>query len=125
MQYNAKTPEEYMSLLEADWRKERVEELRSMLKRLGPKLIESIEYKVLAYGNGTKNIFHLNAQKAYVSLYVGNIDKVPDARALLKEFDMGKGCIRIKKKIKLSETKLDFFITKVLNTWNSGGNTDC
>lgn len=125
MTYDAKTPEEYMALLEADWRKEKVEELRILIKHLCPELTEGIEYKALAYGNGETNIFHINAQKAYVSLYVGNIDKVQDARTLLQEFNMGKGCIRIKKSIDLSETKIDEFITQVMETWSKGGNTNC
>lgn len=125
MVYDAKTPEEYMSLLDPDWRKETVEEMRLLIKKLCPELKEGIEYKVLAYGNGTKNIFHLNAQQAYVSLYVGNIDKVENGRTLLKEFNMGKGCIRIKKSINLSETKIDEFIIQVMDTWLKGGNTDC
>jgi len=114
-----------MTLLEPDWRKEKVEELRILIKRLCPELKEGIEYKVLAYGDGTKNIFHLNAQRAYVSLYVGNIDKVENARTLLQDFNMGKGCIRIRKRINLSETKIDEFITQVMNLWLKGGNTDC
>lgn len=32
MQYDAATPEEYMSLLEEDWRKEKLIEIRDMLK---------------------------------------------------------------------------------------------
>lgn len=125
MQYDAKTPEEYMELLEPDWRKDRVEELRALIKKLCPDLVEGIEYKVLSYGKDSKNIFHINAQKAYVSLYVGNIDKVENARDLLQEFNMGKGCIRIKKSITLSETKIDVFIEQVRDLWNKGGDTDC
>lgn len=125
MQYNATTPKEYMELLEADWRKDRVEELRKLIKELCPELKEGIEYKALAYGNETKNIFHINAQMTHVGLYVGDIDKIENARELLKEFSMGKGCIRIKKSIMLSETKIDVFIKKVMELWEKGGNTDC
>ncbi len=80
---------------------------------------------MLCYSKGEQSIFHLNAQKAYLSLYVGNIDQVGNSGSLLKGFDMGKGCIRIKKGIKLSETKLDEFIAEAINFWNKGGNTDC
>ncbi len=125
MQYDAKTPSEYMKLLESDWRKDKVEELRKLIKKLCPELKEGIEYKALAYGNESKNIFHINAQMAHVGLYVGNIDKIANARELLKEFSMGKGCIRIKKNIKLSDTKIDVFIKEVIELWKKGGNTDC
>ncbi len=125
MQYDAKTPSEYMKMLESDWRKDKVEELRKLIKKLCPELKEGIEYKALSYGNESKNIFHINAQMAHVGLYVGNIDKIENARELLKEFSMGKGCIRIKKSIDLSDTKIDVFIEKVMVLWKKGGNTDC
>ncbi len=36
-------------------------------------------------------LFHLNAQKAYVSLYVGDLDKIEQARELFKDCKLGKG----------------------------------
>lgn len=125
MQYEAKNPDEYIDQLEKDWRKDKLEKVRAMIKTSGPDLKEGIEYKMLSYSNGEQTIFHLNAQKAYVSLYVGNIDKVRNTEHLLKGFDMGKGCIRIKKKNDLSETKLDKFISEAINFWNEGGNVGC
>ena len=47
-----------------------------------PELIEQIEYNMLSYRYGQNSIFYLNAQKAYVSLYVGNIDKIDVLREL-------------------------------------------
>ena len=125
MQYEAKTPREYLEKLESDWRKDKLEQVRELIKKQGPHLKEGIEYKMLAYGNDEKNIFHLNAQQAYVSLYVGNIDKVENAKELLKDFDRGKGCIRIKKKVSISETGLEEFIKQTVELWEKGGNTDC
>jgi uncharacterized protein YdhG (YjbR/CyaY superfamily) len=125
MQYDAKTPKEYLEKLEDDWRKGKLEKIREMIKNQGPSLKEDIEYKMLSYGNEEKNIFHLNAQSAYVSLYVGNIDKVENAQELLKDFDKGKGCIRIKKTVDLSKTGLETFIQKTIKLWEKGGNTDC
>lgn len=125
MQYEAKTPKEYLEKLEDDWRKVKLEKIREMIKNQGPSLNEGIEYKMLSYGNEEKIIFHLNAQSAYVSLYVGNIDKVENAQELLKDFDKGKGCIRIKKAVDLSRTGLEAFIQKTIKLWEKGGNTDC
>ncbi|AKP50207.1 iron chaperone [Cyclobacterium amurskyense] len=125
MQYEAKTPSEYLKELENDWRKVKLEEIRKLIKNKGPSLQEGIEYKMLSFGNGEKNIFHLNAQSAYVSLYVGNIDKVENAQDLLRAFDKGKGCIRIRKSIDLSKTGLEAFIKKTIDLWEKGGNTDC
>lgn len=125
MQYDVKTPSEYFEKLENDWRKDKLQQVREMIKNQGPHLKEDIEYKMLCYGNSEKNIFHLNAQQAYVSLYVGNIDKVENAQDLLKDFDRGKGCIRIKKNVNIFESNLEAFIKQTLELWDNGGNTDC
>jgi len=125
MQYDVKTPAEYFEILEDDWRKEKLEQVHQMIKKHGPDLNQGIEYKMLSYGMNGKTIFHLNAQKAYVSLYVGSISKIDSGNELLQEFDTGKGCIRIKKKVKLQETGLEEFIRRTIKLWEKGGNTDC
>ena len=125
MQYEAKTPSEYLEKLESDWRKDKLQQVREMIRSQGPQLNEGIEYKMLSYGVNGKSIFHLNAQAAYISLYVGNIDKVENAKELLKGFDRGKGCIRIKQKANLSEGGLEEFIKQTVALWDRGGNTDC
>ena len=97
MEYDVKTPNEYLEILEKDWRKDKLIEVREMIKKSGPELTEGIYCKMLSYTYTDNIIFCLNAQMAYVSLYVGNVDKVENSRKLLKEFNIGKGCIRIKK----------------------------
>jgi len=125
MQYNTKRPAEYLNYLEPDWRKEKLKQVRDLILKNGSDLNENIEYKMLAFGKNGKNIFHLNAQKNYVSLYVGTINKVENGEKFLKDFDLGKGCIRIKKNINISETQLEEFIKKTIEFWKQGGNTDC
>ncbi len=125
MQYKAKTPDEYLEVQENDWRKSKLNQVREIIRRLGPNLNEGIEYKMLAYSMGEKNVFHLNVQQSYVSLYVGNINKIEKAAEFLKEFDKGKGCIRIKKNVEISETNLDKFIKEAIDLCENGGNTDC
>ena len=125
MQYEVKTPSEYLEQLENDWRTEKLMQVREMIKKNGPDLTERIEYKMLSYAKNGKSIFNLNAQRAYVSLYVGTINKVADAQELLKDFDTGKGCIRIKKKVTVLETGLEEFIRRTIEIWEKGGNTDC
>ncbi len=125
MQYTADTPAEYLEQLENDWRKEKLVAIRKMIKKQGPSLKEGMEYKMLSYGNGTKTIFHLNAQSAYVSLYVGNIESVPDAQNLLQGFSQGKGCIRVKKTNNLMGSGLETFIKNTIDLWKQGGHTDC
>ncbi len=125
MLYDVTTPDEYLEELESDWRKDKLEQVREMIKEQGPHLNEGIEYKMLSFRNSKQTIFHLNAQKAYVSLYVGDINKVENAKELLKDFDQGKGCIRIKKTVNISESGLEQFIKQTVELWETGGNTDC
>ncbi|WP_313467869.1 DUF1801 domain-containing protein, partial [Carnobacterium sp.] len=73
MQYEATSPEEYVELLENDWRKEKLLQIRELILKYGPELEEGILYKMLAYSDGETQVFGLNAQKLYVSLYVGSI----------------------------------------------------
>lgn len=95
MQYDAKSPEEYLQMLEDDWRKEKLLTVREMIFKYAPDLEESIRYKMLNYGKGDNYIFALNAQKHYVSLYVGSIEKIDNAEKLLEGYNYGKSCIRI------------------------------
>jgi len=125
MQYNASTPAEYLDQLENDWRKEKVLQIREMIKNHDPELVEGIEYKMLSYGNGSRSVFHLNAQRAHVGLYVGNLNKIEGSTDLLADFDTGKGCIRIKKKNDLSKPELNTFIGKTITFWRADGDTEC
>jgi uncharacterized protein YdhG (YjbR/CyaY superfamily) len=125
MQYQAKTPPEYLEQLESDWRKEKLQEVRQIILRLGPELQETIEYKMLAYKLNEQTVFHLNAQRAYISLYVGNLSKIEGADALLQAFDRGKGCIRIKKSDLIHENGLEVFVIRTLDHWKKGGDTLC
>ena len=114
MQYEVKTSKEYLEQLENDWRKEKLMQVREMIIKNAPYLDERIEYKMLSYAKNGKSIFNLNAQRTYVSLYVGTINKVEDAQELLKDFDTGKGCIRIKKKVTIPKTGLEDFIRRTI-----------
>lgn len=125
MQYNASTPNEYLQQLDNDWRKEKLQQIREMILQSATDVSEGMEYKMLCYSVDGKSIFHLNAQKHYVSLYVGNIQKVENADNLLRGFDHGKGCIRVKKSSNITEGKLLTFIHQTLDFWRKGGNTDC
>ncbi|GAA5220695.1 iron chaperone [Membranihabitans marinus] len=125
MQYDVKDPQEYLQCLEEDWRKSILNQIRNMILSHDDELQEGIQYKMLSYGIDGSNVFHLNAQKNYVSLYVGDINKVENSEHLLSAFDTGKGCIRIKKKIELSNTGLNEFIGQTIKYWREGGDTSC
>jgi uncharacterized protein YdhG (YjbR/CyaY superfamily) len=51
MQYDARTPAEYLKMLEPDWRKEKLLELRKMIRKHGPELEEGIKYGMLGYSD--------------------------------------------------------------------------
>lgn len=125
MQYEAKTPEEYISMLDKDWRLEKLEQLRSMIRSKASDIKEGINYKMLSFSDNRGNIFHLNAQKNYVSLYVGNANKIDADGTLLKGIDVGKGCIRFKKSTVLAETRIEEFIEKTIQMWKNDQDTDC
>lgn len=125
MQYEASTPEKYMTQLEDDWRKAKLEKVRKFILKAHPLMEEGVEYKMLSYALQGKNIFHLNAQRAYVSLYVGSIQKIDGAQDMLRDFDLGKGCIRIKKRVDVEEGGLGEFIAATVAVNLGGGDSDC
>ena len=125
MQYDVKTPEEYLEVIEADWRKDKLLTVREMIKAADPALVEGISYKMLSYADDKGDVFCLNAQSGYVSLYIGDTKKVDPSGELLKGFNLGKGCIRIKKTIDLESTGLNEFIQKAVAIRQAGGDVDC
>lgn len=127
VQYDVSTPVEYLEILEEDWRKEKLLEVRKMILDYAPELDETIRYKMLNFGNKDKDtyVFALNAQKHYVSFYVGSISKVDPKGEMLTEFNLGKGCIRIRKTVHLSETQLEQFIQKTIDLWKKGEDVEC
>lgn len=125
MQYDAKSAEEYLKMLENDWRKEKLLMIRQMILDCAPEMEEVIRYKMLNYGKDDDYVFALNAQKHYVSLYVGNIEKIDNAETLLEGYNYGKGCIRVRKTINIEETGLEQFIQKTIDMWRAGQDTSC
>ncbi len=126
MQYNVTTPAEYMSALEDDWRRAKVVEIREIIQSKAPDLVEGIQYKMLSYGDGADStVFHLNAQKNYVSFYVGDTAKIDPSGDLLEGINCGKGCLRFKKSLAISDTRLDEFIEKTIELWRAGVDVSC
>jgi len=125
MQYDVNTPKEYLEALDDDWRKEKLLTVRQFILKNAPELEEGIQYKMLCYGTESLKLFHLNAQKSYVSLYVGNIEKIENAKEFLTGLDYGKGCIRIKKSVDLDNSGLEAFVKKTIEAWRAGSDTSC
>ena len=90
MQYDVRTPVEYLEALEDDWRREKLLELRSIIMEYGPELTEEIQYKMLSYRDERGPVFGLNAQKHYVSL-CRSCGEDRSRRQFAQRFECGKG----------------------------------
>lgn len=123
MQYQVNTPQEYLDVLEEDWRKEKVIQVWKLLEVEGPELQPGIEYKMLSFADQRGTVFNLNAQANYVSFYVGDTKKVDASGESLQGFNMGKGCIRIKKTNEVE--KLRAFIRMAIKKRQAGGDIGC
>ena len=124
MLYDVKTPEAYFESIEKDWRKEKITELKAMIMAV-PDMEEGIGYKMLSYSKGGEAIFHLNAQMNHVGLYIGDIDKADPNGEFTAGLNRGKGCIRFKKTDKLSETRINEFIKRVIDLAGKGVDIAC
>ncbi|MEM9574420.1 MAG: DUF1801 domain-containing protein [Pseudomonadota bacterium] len=125
MLYDAQSPSEYIDQLEDDWRLETLKKIQALIKQNAPKLDESIHYKMLGYGIGDSYVFHLNAQRGYVSLYVGDASKIDPSGELLQGLNVGKGCIRFTKSKDVSKTRIGEFIARAFDLWRRGEDIDC
>lgn len=125
VQYDVTTPQAYLAVLEDDWRKEKLLRLREMIQTAAPEATEGLAYKMLSYGMGEEQFMALNAQKHYVSVYVGDIEKVPDSQTLLQGFNLGKGCVRVRKTQKLDESGIEQFIQNAVAMWRDGRDINC
>ena len=125
MQYDATTPAEYIDQLDDDWRRNTLEQLRSLIKESAPQLEEGIQYKMLSFADSDGAVFHLNAQKNYVSLYVGDIEKIDPDGDMLTGLSCGKGCIRFKKSASVPDSRIDEFIARTVQLHAEGADIDC
>jgi len=125
MQYEVSTPKEYLQVIEDDWRKKKVLQLREMVLELDPNLSEEISCKMLGYRDDKGFVFHLNAQKHHVGFYVGDASKIDADGSLLKGINVGKGCVRFSKSIDLEKTRMKEFISKALKMWKEGKDIGC
>jgi len=110
MQYDAKTPTEYLKMLDSDWRKDKLLEIRKLIKKHSPELKEHINYGMWGYAHRNGGAFALNAQKNSVNFYVGGASAIDPDGALLAGLDCGKSCIRFKKTTAVADTRIEEFI---------------
>jgi len=125
MQYDVTSPEEYLEVLENDWRKEKVIQLREIILASADDIIEGINYKMLAYSDDRGTICHLNAQKNYVGLYIGDAKMIDVDGLLLKGIDCGKGCVRFRKSNDATSDNIKTFIARKIEMWKDGVDFTC
>ena len=125
MQYDAKTPTEYLKILEPDWRKDKLLEIRKLIKKQCPELKEGIKWGMLSFSHNEGGGFALNAQKNSVNFYVGNARKIDPDGTLLAGLDVGKGCIRFKKTKMVADTRIEEFIQKAVAMLRKGEDFGC
>ncbi|MDJ1016575.1 MAG: DUF1801 domain-containing protein [Paracoccaceae bacterium] len=98
MQYDAETPDAYLALLEDDWRKDRLLAIRDIFLREVEGLSEGIGYGMLRYERNGDVFGHLNAQKAYVGVYLGDLERIDPGGAIRAGMNCGKSCLRVRKR---------------------------
>ncbi|WP_422378343.1 iron chaperone [Roseibium sp.] len=125
MQYDAETPDAYLKALEDDWRKQTLLQLRKVIRKAAPEIEECIHYKMLGFRIGEDFVFHLNAQRNYVSLYVGDASRIDPDGMLLKGLSVGKGCVRFAKSKAVEQTRISDFIQKALAMKAGGEQFGC
>ena len=125
MQYNAKEPSEYIESLDLDWRKEKLQALRQIILEQDPAIVESINYKMLCFKLNESVLFHLNAQKGYVSLYCGNTQIIDPDGVFLSGLNTGKGCIRFTKTKDVYKTGIRGFIEQAVKLSKKGIDIGC
>jgi len=125
MQYDADTPDAYLDGLEDDWRKRTLLKLRETIRMSAPGIDECIHYKMLGFRLGEDFVFHLNAQRNYVSLYVGDASRIDPEGDLLKGLNTGKGCVRFTKSKSVEQTRIAEFIQRALALKGQGEDFGC
>ncbi|MEM6638033.1 MAG: DUF1801 domain-containing protein [Pseudomonadota bacterium] len=98
MKYAAETPQDYLALLDRDWRHDHLIAVRDMVRELAPHWPETMGWGMLRFASSDDDrMIYLNAQKGYVSVYVGNVKALDPEGALLDGLNYGKGCLRVRK----------------------------
>jgi len=114
-----------MESLEPGWRKEKLQELRERILQQDSAIQETINYKMLCFRLNGLVLFHLNAQRGYVSLYCGNTKKIDPEGDLLIGLAIGKGCIRFTKTKDISTTRIEEFIARAVYLLKEGKDIGC
>lgn len=97
MIHEATTPQEYLSVLDDDWRNDRLLDIRDVFLAV-PGAREGMRYKMLHYTVGEASLGLLNVQKGYVAIYMDDLAVLDPDSTLRAGLDCGKSCVRVKKR---------------------------
>lgn len=98
MRIEAETAADYWDRLPDDWRRERMARVRAMIAEAAPGAAEGMGHGMLRYAWSEDRIFcHMNAQKGFVGLYLGDLEALDPGGAIRGGTDCGKSCVRIRK----------------------------
>lgn len=125
MQYEVDTPAAYLAALDHDWRRATVMTIRQTLKDVAPLWEETIAHKMLCFSDADGPVLHLNAQKAYVALYVGDIDTLDPDGSLTAGIPRGKTCLRFSKSRDLGDPRLAQLIERIKLRRATGDHRTC
>ena len=102
MIHEAATPKEYLSVLDDDWRKQRLLDIRDVFLSV-PDAGEGMKYQMLHYSVGDVSLGILNAQKGYVAIYMDDLAAFDPDGSLRDGLDCGKSCVRVKKRTDMAK----------------------
>ena len=102
MKSKAATVSEYLKDLPPD-RRRALTQLRSLIRKIAPDAVETMEYGMPAYILGTI-LCALASRKNYLAFYCCETKVVEAHRARLGKLNCGKGCIRFQR---IEELPLD------------------
>jgi len=125
MQYDVTSPQEYLEAIDDDWRKEKGIQLRKIILSSADDIKEGINYKMLSYADDGGTICHLNAQKNYVGLYIGDAKLIDVDGSLLQGINCGKGCVRFKKSNDVETPNIKAFIARKVQMHKDGVDFSC
>ena len=106
VQYAAESPAAYLAELADDWRKARLINIRDAILELVPDVRETVGYGMLRFERGTSVFCHLNAQKSFVGLYLGDVAQLDPDGHLTDDLNVGKGCVRVRKRDRMDAIRL-------------------
>ena len=106
MKIEADSPADYWAKLPDDWRRTKMAALRGIIQTSAPGAAEDLGYGMLRYAwDADRVLCHMNCQMRYVGLYLGDVAALDPSGALNDGLDVGKGCVRVRKRDDLDQIK--------------------